>query len=107
MNSHNNWQSWVGNGITTLAAALGISTLELSYLVIAILGFLLSYCSWWDRRQAIRAERQARTETLRLDRQRTRAVIDYLSHSEHHDLVQTDEVLAKVQRVLKDTELKS
>lgn len=104
MNSQNNWLSWLGNGITTVAAALGISTLELSYLVIAVLGFLISFLSWWDRRQTLRSERRASAERLNLDRQRTRAVVDYLSKSGAHDLSQADEVVAKVQRVMEEME---
>jgi hypothetical protein len=105
MNPQNNWLSWLGNGITTVAAALGISTLELSYLTLAVLGFLISFLSSLDRRQSIRAERRASAERLNLDRQRTRAVVDYLSKSDTHDLTQTDEVVAKVQRVLEETEI--
>lgn len=107
MNSQNNWLSWLGNGITAAAAYLGISTLELSYLVIAVLGFLLSFLSWLDRRQSIRAERRSSAERLNLDRQRTRAVVDYLSKSGAHDISQTDEVVAKVQRVMEETEIQS
>lgn len=33
MNPQNNWLSWIGNGLTTVAAYLGITTLDLTYLV--------------------------------------------------------------------------
>ena len=105
MNSQSNWLSWLGNGITAVAALLGISTLELAYLVIAILGFLLSFASWLDRRRSIRAERHASAERLNLDRQRTRAVVDFHSKSDGHSLDQTDEVVAKIQRVMAETEI--
>ena len=40
MNSQKNWLAWFGNGITTVAAYLGITTLDLTYLILAVLGFL-------------------------------------------------------------------
>ncbi|WP_370906223.1 hypothetical protein [Citrobacter koseri] len=105
MNSQNNWLSWLGNAITSVAAFLGITTLEFAYLTLAVLGFLISFLSWLDRRTVIRAERRASAERLNLDRQRTRAVVDYLSKSGAHDLSQTDDVVAKVQRVMEETEI--
>lgn len=99
MNLQNNWLSWFGNGITTVAAYLGITTLDLTYLVLAVLGFLLSLLGWLDRRAKIKADRHASAERLALDRQRTRAVIEYLSRSDSHNIDQADEVVAKVQRV--------
>lgn len=105
MNPQNNWLSWVGNGITTCAAYLGITTLELTYLVLAVLGFLLSFLGWLDRRSKIKTDRRDATERLALDRQRTRAVVDYLSRSDSHDIDQTDEVLEKIQRVMAESEI--
>ncbi|EFB2443065.1 hypothetical protein FHO82_13155 [Escherichia coli] len=105
MNSQNNWLSWVGNGLTTVAAYLGITTLDLTYLVLAVLGFLLSFFGWLDRRSKIKADRYATAERLALDRQRTRAVIEFLSKSDSHSLDQADEVVAKVQRVMAETEV--
>lgn len=105
MNQQINWLSWVGNTITTAAAALGITMLEFSYLVIAILGFLLTFLSWLDKRRSIRTDRLANAERLNLDRQRTRAIVDFLSKSDKHDLSQADEVVAKVQRVMDETEI--
>ena len=99
MNLQNNWLSWFGNGITTIAAYLGITTLDLTYLVLAVLGFLLSLLGWLDRR--------ASAERLALDRQRTRAVIEYLSRSDTHNIDQADEVVARVQRVMAETEIQS
>lgn len=107
MNPQNNWLSWFGNGITTIAAYLGITTLDLTYLVLAVLGFLLSLLGWLDRRAKIKADRHASAERLALDRQRTRAVIEYLSRSDFHSIDQTDEVVAKVQRVMAETEIQS
>ena len=107
MNPQNNWLSWFGNGITTIAAYLGITTLDLTYLVLALLGFLLSLLGWLDRRAKIKADRHASAERLALDRQRTRAVIEYLSRSDTHNIDQADEVVAKVQRVLAETEIQS
>ncbi|MFY0855825.1 hypothetical protein ACA365_12540 [Enterobacter roggenkampii] len=107
MNLQNNWLSWFGNGITTIAAYLGITTLDLTYLVLAVLGFLLSLLGWLDRRAKIKADRHASAERLALDRQRTRAVIEYLSRSDSHSIDQTDEVVAKVQRVMAETEIQS
>lgn len=107
MNPQNNWLSWFGNGITTIAAYLGITTLDLTYLVLAVLGFLLSLLGWLDRRANIKADRHASAERLALDRQRTRAVIEYLSRSDSHSIDQTDEVVAKVQRVMAETEIQS
>lgn len=105
MNPQNNWLSWVGNGLTTVAAYLGITTLDLTYLVLAVLGFLLSLLGWLDRRSKIKADRHANAERLALDRQRTRAVIEFLSKSDSHNLEQADEVVAKVQRVMTETEI--
>lgn len=82
MNPQNNWLSWVGNGLTTVAAYLGITTLDLTYLVLAVLGFLLSFFGWLDRRSKIKADRHATAERLALDRQRTRAVIEFLGFVE-------------------------
>lgn len=107
MNLQNNWLSWFGNGITTIAAYLGITTLDLTYLVLAVLGFLLSLLGWLDRRAKIKADRHASAERLALDRQRTRAVIEYLSRSDTHNIDQADEVVARVQRVLAETEIQS
>ncbi|HCR1849355.1 TPA: hypothetical protein ONC02_002564 [Enterobacter roggenkampii] len=107
MNPQNNWLSWFGNGITTIAAYLGITTLDLTYLVLAVLGFLLSLLGWLDRRAKIKADRHASAGRLALDRQRTRAVIEYLSRSDSHSIDQTDEVVAKVQRVMAETEIQS
>lgn len=107
MNLQNNWLSWFGNGITTIAACLGITTLDLTYLVLAVLGFLLSLLGWLDRRAKIKADRHASAERLALDRQRTRAVIEYLSRSDTHNIDQADEVVARVQRVLAETEIQS
>ena len=107
MNPQNNWVSGFGNGITTIAAYLGITTLDLTYLVLAVLGFLLSLLGWLDRRAKIKADRHASAERLALDRQRTRAVIEYLSRSDSHSIDQTDEVVAKVQRVMAETEIQS
>ncbi|UAN32639.1 hypothetical protein [Enterobacter sp. JBIWA005] len=107
MNLQNNWLSWFGNGITTIAAYLGITTLDLTYLVLAVLGFLLSLLGWLDRRAKIKADRHASAERLALDRQRTRAVIEFLSRSDTHNIDQADEVVARVQRVLADTEIQS
>lgn len=107
MNLQNNWLSWFGNGITTVAAYLGITTLDLTYLVLAVLGFLLSLLGWLDRRAKIKADRHASAERLALDRQRTRAVIEYLSRSDTHNIDQADEVVARVQRVMEETELQS
>ncbi|MGV3868578.1 hypothetical protein [Citrobacter freundii] len=107
MNPQNNWLSWFGNVITTIAAYLGITTLDLTYLVLAVLGFLLSLLGWLDRRAKIKADRHASAERLALDRQRTRAVIEYLSRSDTHNIDQADEVVAKVQRVLAETEIQS
>lgn len=107
MNPQNNWLSWFGNGITTIAAYLGITTLDLTYLVLAVLGFLLSLLGWLDRRAKIKADRHASAERLALDRQRTRAVIEYLSRSDSHSIDQTDEVVAKVQRVMAEMEIQS
>lgn len=107
MNPQNNWLSWFGNVITTIAAYLGITTLDLTYLVLAVLGFLLSLLGWLDRRAKIKADRHALAERLALDRQRTRAVIEYLSRSDTHNIDQADEVVAKVQRVLAETEIQS
>ncbi|EPT3102222.1 TPA: hypothetical protein I8243_005015 [Citrobacter freundii] len=105
MNPQNNWLAWIGNGLTTVAAYLGITTLDLTYLVLAVLGFLLSFLGWLDRRSKIKADRHASAERLALDRQRTRAVVDYLSRSELHNLDQADDVVAKVQRVMTETEI--
>ncbi|WP_409246139.1 hypothetical protein [Enterobacter cloacae] len=105
MNPQNNWLSWIGNGVTTVAAYLGITTLDLTYLVLAVLGFLLSLLGWLDRRAKIKADRHANAERLALDRQRTRAVVDYLIRSELHNLDQADDVVAKVQRVMTETEI--
>ncbi|EAU2329114.1 hypothetical protein GZ607_001323 [Salmonella enterica subsp. enterica serovar Pomona] len=105
MNSQNNWLSWLGNGVTTVAAYLGITTLDLTYLILAVLGFLLSFLGWLDRRAKIKADKHADAERLALDRQRTRAVIEFLSKSDTHDLAQADEVVAKVQRVMAETEI--
>lgn len=107
MNAQNNWLSWFGNGITTIAAYLGITTLDLTYLVLAVLGFLLSLLGWLDRRAKIKADRHASAERLALDRQRTRAVIEFLSRSDTHNIDQADEVVARVQRVMADTEIQS
>ncbi|MCH7040984.1 hypothetical protein EFK08_12090 [Escherichia coli] len=107
MNPQNNWLSWIGNGLTTVAAYLGITTLDLTYLVLAVLGFLLSFFGWLDRRSKIKADRHASAERLALDRQRTRAVIEFLSRSDTHNIDQSDEVVAKVQRVMAETENKS
>lgn len=107
MNSQNNWLSWFGNGVTTVAAYLGITTLDLTYLILAVLGFLLSLLGWLDRRAKIKADKHADAERLALDRQRTRAVIEFLSKSDFHDIDQTDEVVAKVQRVMAETEIQS
>lgn len=107
MNLQNNWLSWFGNGITTIAAYLGITTLDLTYLVLAVLGFLLSLLGWLDRRAKIKADRHASAERLALDRQRTRAVIEYLSRSDTHNIDQADEVVARVQRVMAETEIQS
>ncbi|EAB3472423.1 hypothetical protein NMW93_001243 [Salmonella enterica] len=107
MNPQNNWLSWFGNVITTIAAYLGITTLDLTYLVLAVLGFLLSLLGWLDRRAKIKADRHASAERLVLDRQRTRAVIEYLSRSDTHNIDQADEVVAKVQRVMAETEIQS
>ncbi|CZY50512.1 MULTISPECIES: hypothetical protein [Enterobacter cloacae complex] len=107
MNPQNNWLSWIGNGLTTLAAYLGITTLDLTYLVLAVLGFLLSFLGWLDRRAKIKADRHTSAERLALDRQRTRAVIEFLSKSDSHNLEQADEVVAKVQRVMTETEIQS
>ncbi|MGM8526312.1 hypothetical protein [Enterobacter asburiae] len=107
MNPQNNWLSWFGNGITTIAAYLGITTLDLTYLVLAVLGFLLSILGWLDRRAKIKADRHASAERLALDRQRTRAVIEYLSRSDTHNIDQADEVVARVQRVMAETEIQS
>ncbi|WP_282807329.1 hypothetical protein [Hafnia alvei] len=107
MNSQNNWLSWLGNGVTTVAAYLGITTLDLTYLILAVLGFLLSFLGWLDRRAKIKADKHADAERLALDRQRTRAVIEFLSKSDTHDLAQADEVVAKVQRVMAETEIQS
>lgn len=107
MNPQNNWLSWFGNTITTIAAYLGITTLDLTYLVLAVLGFLLSLLGWLDRRAKIKAERHASAERLALDRQRTRAVIEYLSRSDTHNIDQADEVVARVQRVMAETEIQS
>ena len=57
MNSQNNWLSWLGNGVTTVAAYLGITTLDLTYLILAVLGFLLSFLGWLDRRAKIKADK--------------------------------------------------
>ncbi|MCH4449385.1 hypothetical protein MKS42_12165, partial [Staphylococcus haemolyticus] len=95
------------NGLTTLAAYLGITTLDLTYLVLAVLGFLLSFLGWLDRRAKIKADRHTSAERLALDRQRTRAVIEFLSKSDSHNLEQADEVVAKVQRVMTETEIQS
>lgn len=107
MNLQNNWLSWFGNGITTIAAYLGITTLDLTYLTLAVLGFLLSLLGWLDRRAKIKADRHASAERLALDRQRTRAVIEYLSRSDTHNIDQADEVVARVQRVMAETEIQS
>ena len=107
MNLQNNWLSWFGNGITTIAAYLGITTLDLTYLVLAVLGFLLSLLGWLDRRAKIKADRHASAERLALDRQRTRAVIEYLSRSDTHNIDQADEVVARVQLVMAETEIQS
>lgn len=107
MNPQNNWLSWFGNGITTIAAYLGITSLDLTYLVLAVLGFLLSLLGWLDRRAKIKADRHASAERLALDRQRTRAVIEFLSRSDTHNIDQADEVVARVQRVMADTEIQS
>lgn len=107
MDPQNNWLSWIGNGLTTLAAYLGITTLDLTYLVLAVLGFLLSFLGWLDRRAKIKADRHTSAERLALDRQRTRAVIEFLSKSDSHNLEQADEVVAKVQRVMTETEIQS
>lgn len=107
MNPQNNWLSWFGNVITTIAAYLGITTLDLTYLVLAVLGFLLSLLGWLDRRAKIKADRHASAERLVLDRQCTRAVIEYLSRSDTHNIDQADEVVAKVQRVMAETEIQS
>lgn len=107
MNPQNNWLSWFGNVITTIAAYLGITTLDLTYLVLAVLGFLLSLLGWLDRRAKIKADRHASAERLALDRQRTRAVIEYLSRSDTHNIDQADEVVARVQRVMAETEIQS
>lgn len=105
MNLQNNWLSLLGNAITTVAVVLSISTLELAYLTLAVLGFLISFLSWLDRRISIKAERQASAERLNLDKQRTRAIVDYLNKSDNYDMTQADEVVAKVQRVMEETEI--
>ncbi|KAA1188024.1 hypothetical protein [Photorhabdus heterorhabditis] len=105
MNPPNNWLSLIGNGITAFAAYFGITTLDLTYLVLAVLGFLLSFLGWLDRRSKIKADRHATAERLALDRQRTRAVIECLSKSDSHSIDQADEVVAKVQRVMAETEV--
>ncbi|WP_312742686.1 hypothetical protein [Cedecea neteri] len=62
MNPQNNWLARIGNGITTVAVYLGITTLDLTYLVMAVLGFLLSFLGWLDRRSKIKADLHATAE---------------------------------------------
>ncbi|CAM6993546.1 TPA: hypothetical protein L1M51_000746 [Enterobacter chengduensis] len=95
LNPQTIWLSWSGIAITTIADYLGITTLDLPYLVPAEKGFLLPILGWLYHRVKIKADRHASAERFVLDRQRTWAVIEYLSRSETHNIDRTDEIFVK------------
>lgn len=103
MHTKTDMTTW-GGLFATVASLMGLSTLELTYLILAVLGFLISALGWWDRRRTNKTQRHVDAERLALDRERTRALVDYLSKSDRHTLGQADDVIAKVDRVLKEAE---
>ncbi|MCG0454536.1 hypothetical protein L6R44_00305 [Enterobacter cloacae complex sp. ECC445] len=94
LNPQTIWLSWFCIAITAIADYLGNTTLNLTCLVPAKLGFLLAVLGWLDRWAKVKADRHASAEHLMLDRQRTRAAIENLSRSETYNIVRADEVVA-------------
>ncbi|WP_413734357.1 hypothetical protein ACL2XP_17975 [Sodalis sp. RH21] len=102
--------------LAILSSALGMTTLELFYLVIAIIGAVISLLGYLDKRKNLAlgrklaeesdmANRKIAQDRLAFDRERTKAIITFLKDSPDHDVRQAREVVQKVNEVLKDTEL--
>ncbi|TCL04226.1 hypothetical protein EZJ58_2338 [Sodalis ligni] len=90
--------------VTLLSSLMGLSTLELVYLVIAVVGAVISLLGYLDKRKTERLNRQLARERLTFDWERTKAIVEFLQGSPSHDISQAGEVVQKVNNVLKETE---
>lgn len=90
--------------VTLLSSLMGLSTLELVYLVIAVIGAVISLLGFLDKRKTETLNRKLAEERLIFDQERTQAIVAFLQGSPAHDISQAGDVVQKVNDVLKETE---
>jgi hypothetical protein len=90
--------------ITLFSSLIGLSTMELVYIFIAVTGAIISLLGYLDKRKTEALNRKLAQERLTFDQQRTAAIVNFLQGSPTHDVSQTGEVVQKVNRILVETE---
>jgi|GEM_PF-348930 hypothetical protein len=87
-----------------LSSLMGLSTMELIYIFMAVIGAIISLLGYVDKRKTETLNRKLAQERLIFDQQRTKAIVDFLNGSPMHDVSQAGEIVQKVNRVLVETE---
>lgn len=97
-----------GSILTLVSSALGLTTLELVYMVTALIGAIIAVLGYIDKhrteklnRKAMEESRRNESERIELDRIRAQAVLDYLKGSADTPAVhKSPEVIQGINRVL-------
>ncbi len=104
MEQKSNIAMYGGSVISFLSSILGLTTSEMLYLLIAIIGGIVGIMGYLDKHKSEKLNRKLAVERTAFDRERTRAIISFLKESPTHDVGQLREVVQKVNEVLKETE---
>lgn len=89
---------------TLLSSLMGLTTMEMFYIIIAVIGAFISLLGYLDKRKTESLSRKLAQERLTFDQQRTAAIVEFLKSSPTHDISQKGDVIQKVNQVLVDTE---
>ncbi|MGG6196166.1 hypothetical protein ACQV2B_19060 [Pantoea allii] len=108
MNQKADISMYGGSLLTTISSALGLTTLDMVYMVTAIIGAIIALLGYIDKRKTeklkrkqIEQERKNDDERIELDRVRAQAVLDYLKGSTDTPAVaKSPEVIQGINRVL-------
>lgn len=69
-----------GTLLTLLSSIAGFITLERVYMATALVGIVITFLGYFDKRSAIRSAKKNDDERLKLDRELTQATIDSLKY---------------------------
>ncbi|TKI03561.1 hypothetical protein [Martelella alba] len=104
MNDKSDIATHGGALVTLLSSLMGLTTMEMFYIVIALIGAVISLLGYLDKRKTEKLNRSVALERAAFDQQRTKAIVDFLKGSPSHDSSQAAQVVQKVNQILVETE---